>query len=203
MVVKLLSRVWRVAAEEVMPLASRRALADLANQLPSYAFHSARTALFRAAGAQIGAHSLIQGPMRVTGVDNPCAYLTIGDDTLITGGLHLDLGAPVSIGNRVRIGHDVTILTVSHAVGPPRLRAGTSFFAEVVIEDGAWIASRALILPGVTIGAGAIVAAGAVVSRNVPKHSLVAGVPARLIRELTDDADVEERVPDGVWAVRH
>lgn len=199
----LLARLWRAAAEEVMPLLSRKALADVANNLPQSAFHSTRTALFRAAGVKIGAHSLIQGGMRVTGVNNPCAYLTIGHHTLITGGLHLDLGAPVHIGNGVRIGHDVSILTVSHAVGTPRLRAGTSFFAEVVIEDGAWIASRAVILPGVTIGAGAIVAAGAVVSRSVPKHTLVAGVPARVVRELPENEDLEERVPEGVWAVRH
>lgn len=199
----LLSRLWRAVAEEVTPIASRKSLADVANGLPSAGFHATRTALFRAAGVKIGAHSLIQGTMRVTGVNNPCVFLTIGNDTLITGGLHLDLGAPVHIGNGVRIGHDVSILTVSHAVGAPRLRAGTSFFAEVTIEDGAWIASRAVILPGVTVGAGAIVAAGAVVSRSVPKHTLVAGVPARIVRELPEDADLEERVPDGVWAVRH
>lgn len=199
----LLSRLWRAATEEVMPLVSRKAIADAANVLPGAAFHSTRTALFRASGVKIGAHSLIQGEMRLTGVNNPCTFLTIGHHTLITGGLHLDLGAPVHIGNGVRIGHDVSILTVSHAVGTPRLRAGTSFFAEVVIEDGAWIASRAVILPGVTVGAGAIVAAGAVVSRSVPKHTLVAGVPARVVRELPEDDELEERVPDGVWAVRH
>ena len=54
----------------------------------------------------------------------------------------------------------------------------------VRIGDGAWLASRAVVLPGVTVGEGAIVAAGAVVTRSVEPHTLVGGVPARLIRHL-------------------
>jgi len=154
-----------------------------------------RTAMFRAAGVKIGAHSLIQGKMRLTGKGNPCELLTIGEGTLVTGGLHVDLGAPVRIGNMVRIGHDVSLLTINHAVGPHYLRAGTSFFAEIVIEDGAWLASRCTVLPGVTIGAGSIVAAGSVVTRNVPPHTLVAGIPARVVRELAED---EEPLPVSV-----
>ncbi len=84
----------------------------------------------------------------------------------------------------MRIGHDVSLLTINHAVGPRSLRAGTSFFGEIIIEDGCWLASRCTVLPGVTIGEGSIVAAGSVVTRNVPCHALVAGVPARVVREL-------------------
>ncbi|HYP91159.1 MAG TPA: acyltransferase [Polyangiaceae bacterium] len=186
---KLVSRLVRVVQEDLGPLASRHAFAYLAETLPSSALFRTRTAMFRAAGVKIGAHSLIQGKMRLTGRGNPCELLTIGDGTLVTGGLHVDLGAPVRIGNMVRIGHDVSLLTINHAVGPSYLRAGTSFFAEIVIEDGAWLASRCTVLPGVTIGAGAIVAAGSVVTRNVPPQTLVAGVPARVVRELAEDAE--------------
>jgi len=185
----LLSRVYRVAAEEVQSLTSRQALAYLAETLPSSAFAATRTALLRAAGVRIGQRSLIQGKLRLTGRGNPCSLLSIGDDTLITGGLHVDLGAPVRIGNLVRLGHDVSLLTINHAVGPAYFRAGTSFFAEIVIEDGCWLASRCTVLPGVVIGAGAIVGAGSVVTRNVPPHTLVAGVPARVIRELPDGGE--------------
>jgi maltose O-acetyltransferase len=146
--------------------------------------------MLRAAGVKIGERSLIQGKVRLTGNgSNPCELLSIGEGTLVTGGLHVDLGAAVRIGNMVRIGHDVSLLTINHAVGPAYLRAGTSFFAEIVIEDGAWLASRCTVLPGVTIGAGAIVAAGSVVTRNVAPHTLVAGVPARVIRELTENGE--------------
>jgi len=198
----LLDRALHRVAGEVRPMFSRHALARLSRTLPDGAFDATRTALFRAAGVSIGEASLIQGEMRLTGEGNPCCLLSIGHHTLITGGLHIDLGAPVRIGNGVRIGHDVSILTVSHAVGAPRLRAGTSFFASVQIEDGAWIASRASILPGVTIGRGAIVAAGSVVTRDVPKHCLVAGVPARVLRKLSEDAELQEAVPAHAYAVR-
>jgi len=185
----LLNRVWRAASEEVRAVASRQALAYMAETLPSSAFANTRTALLRAAGVKIGRHSLIQGKLRLTGRGNPCELLTIGDETLITGGLHVDLGAPVRIGNLVRVGHDVSILTINHAVGPSHFRAGTSFFGEIVIEDGVWIASRCIVLPNVVVGAGAIVAAGSVVSRSVPPHTLVAGVPARVVRELPEDGE--------------
>jgi acetyltransferase-like isoleucine patch superfamily enzyme len=188
----MLGRLWRVANEDVGPMLSRQALAPLAEALPSSAFFRTRTALLRAAGVTIGKHSLIQGKLRVTGPGNPCELLNIGEGTLITGGLHVDLGAAVRIGDMVRIGHDVSLLTINHAVGPCYLRAGTSFFAEIVIGNGAWLASRCTVLPGVSIGAGAIVAAGSVVTRDVPAHTLVAGVPARVIRALEQDA---ERAP--------
>jgi serine acetyltransferase len=171
------------------PFFSRQSLAHLAEALPSSAFNRLRTAMLRAAGVKIGQHSLIQGKVRLTGDGNLCELLTIGDRTMITGGLHVDLGAAVRIGNQVRIGHDVSLLTVNHAVGPVDLRAGVRFFGEIVIEDGCWLASRCTILPGVTIGAGAIVAAGSIVTRSVPQHTLVAGVPARVIRELSDEAE--------------
>jgi len=185
----LLSRLLRAAKEDVESIASRHAFAHLAETLPSSAFSRTRTAMLRAAGVKIGAQSLIQGKMRVTGHGNPCQLLSIGERTLVTGGLHVDLGAPIRIGNMVRIGHDVSLLTINHAVGPFYLRAGTSFCGEIVIEDGCWLASRCTVLPGVTIGTGAIVAAGSVVSRNVPSHTLVAGVPARVVRELTEEGE--------------
>lgn len=184
------SRALHAAIEEVQPLVSRQVLSYLAETLPSATFARTRTAMLRAAGIKIGQRSLVQGSLKLTGRGNPCGLLSIGDDTLITGGLHADLGAPVRIGNWVRIGHDVSLLTINHAVGPPHFRAGQSFFGEIVIEDGCWLASRCTVLPNVVIGAGAIVAAGSVVTRNVPMHTLVAGAPARVIRQLEDDEEV-------------
>lgn len=185
----VLSRLWRAAVQEVQPVLSRRVLAEMAAALPNAAFATTRTALLRAAGVRIGKHSLVQGELWLTGVGDVCGLLTIGDNTLITRRLHVDLGAPVRIGNYVRIGHDVSILTVNHAVGTRDFRAGPRFFGEITIEDGCWIGSRCTLLPGVVIGSGAIVAAGAVVSRSVPPDTLVAGVPARVIRELPPDGE--------------
>jgi len=188
---RLVSKVLRVAAEDLEPVLSRQVLVYLAEALPSSAFFRLRTAMLRTAGISIGAQSLVQGKIRLTGNGNVCELLSIGQGSLVTGGLHVDLGAPVRIGNMVRIGHDVSLLTVNHAVGPHYLRAGLRSFGEIVIEDGCWLASRCTILPGVTIGAGSIVAAGSVVTRSVPKHTLVAGVPARVVRELSEGDDRE------------
>ena len=178
----------RVAFEEVQPLLSRKLLAEAAAVFPQQSFNRARTALLKAAGVQMGAQSMIQGPVRITGPGNPCSLLSIGTYTIITGPLHVDLAAPVKIGNCVRIGHDVSLLTVNHAVGAEWLRAGLSEFGGIEIGNGAWLASRVTVLPKVRIGAGAIVAAGAVVTRDVPANTLVAGVPARVLRDLPTDA---------------
>jgi len=179
-----LPKAARAAFEEIEPLLSRRVLAQSAGLLPQQSFNRARTAMLRAAGVRIGKQSLIQGPVRFTGTGNPCSLLSIGDNTLITGPLHLDLGAPVHIGNWVRIGHDVSLLTISHAIGAEWFRSGTSEASSIEIGNGAWLASRVTVLPKVRIGEGAIVAAGAVVTRDVAPNTLVAGVPARLIRDL-------------------
>lgn len=82
----------------------------------------------------------------------------------------------VSVGDRVRISWDVTLLENNYHAnsrGPIR------------IEDDAWIGCRAIVLGGVTIGRGAVVAAGAVVTKDVPPNAVVAGNPARVVRELT------------------
>jgi len=176
-------RLATAAQGEVASLVSLRGLVNASAVLPTQSFTRTRTALLRAAGTRIGYQSQVQGPLRLTGSGAP-SDISIGDYTLITGFLHIDLGAPVSIGSGVRIGHGVTLLTINHRIGSSWLRAGDSYACPLNIGDGSWIASNVTVLPGVSIGAGAVVAAGAVVSRDVPAHTLVAGVPARVVREL-------------------
>ena len=180
-------RLGKVAHEEVERLLSRSVLARVAGVLPMESFARTRTALLRRAGIKIGPSSLIQGRMRITGEGNPCADISIGTFTLVTGSLHCDVGAPIRIGDRVRIGHDVSLLTVDHDLGTSELRSGVRKYGAIEIGDGSWLASRVLVLPGVRIGAGAIVAAGSVVTRDVPDNTLVMGVPARVVRNLNGD----------------
>jgi acetyltransferase-like isoleucine patch superfamily enzyme len=175
----------RAAREEMANLFPRKVLAEkLSELLPRQTFNRTRTALLKAAGVRVGPRSLLLSAVRLTGIGDPCRFLTIGKDTIITGPIHADLGAPLRIGDNVRIGHDVAFLTINHEIGAPQLRSGTSFFAPIDVGDGVWIASRVTVLPGVTIGNSSIVAAGALVARDVPPNTLVAGVPARVVRAL-------------------
>ena len=186
------SHLKEVAAEELGSLLSRRSLARLAGTLPTQAFNRSRTALLRRSGISIGPKSLVQGPLLVTGRDeNPGLQLSIGSYTLLSGALHCDIGATIRIGDRVRIGHNVTLLTVDHQVGSGEMRSGKTKYGPIEIGDGAWLASRVVVLPGVRIGAGAIVAAGSVVTRDVPDNTLAIGVPARVVRNLNADAGSE------------
>jgi maltose O-acetyltransferase len=183
------SGVARAAWEEIALFHPRRVLAEKASGIfPQHTFNRTRTAMLKAAGVRIGPRSLLLGAIRLTGIGDPCRFLTIGEDSIITGPIHADLAAPLSIGNNVRIGHDVSFLTINHEVGTAELRAGTSFFGSIEVGDGVWIASRVTVLPGVKIGNGAIVAAGALVARDVPANTLVAGVPARVMRSLAEGA---------------
>ena len=90
----------------------------------------------------------------------------------------LDGRGGITIGDSVDIAQDVNIWTEQHDYNSADYKASS---APVVIEDYVWIATRATILPGVTIGRGAVVATGAVVTKNVPPLAIVAGVPAKVI----------------------
>ncbi len=192
----LMARAARVTMEEAGPLLSVRPLTQVAaSLLPQQSFNRVRTNLLRAAGVKIGHHSLVQGAVQIVGARGAARLLSIGDYTIITGPLRVDLGAPVRIGDAVRIGHDVILLTISHAIGSKHLRAGKSEASGIEIGAGAWLASRVTVLPGVQIGAGAVVAAGAVVTRDVPENTLVAGVPARVLRTLESSSSFEDHSP--------
>lgn len=108
--------------------------------------------------------------------------ITIGRRTVVNQQCCLDGRGGLTIGDYVSISAGVWILTDSHDMGDPLFR---EVLAPVTIEDHAWIGSRALILPGVTVGEGAVVAAGAVVTGNVAPYAVVAGVPARQIGTRT------------------
>jgi maltose O-acetyltransferase len=182
-----LERLARAAREELAVAPQKEAIGLISRGLPQFALNRARTMLLRAAGVPIGSGTLVMGPLRITG-DGPVSLLSFGRNTQISGPLHVDLGARVSIGDRVHFGQEVMLLTMEHDIGSEEERCGRLTTAPICIEDGAWLASRVTILPGVTVGRGAVVAAGAVVTTDVPPNCLVGGTPARWIRHLDDGA---------------
>lgn len=119
------------------------------------------------------------------------ANLKIGDGVYLNEGVHITCNITVTIGNRCLIASDVVILDDdghpvdwrerhNHWPENPEDRLG----APIVIEDNVWIGTRAIILKGVHIGSGAVIGAGAVVTHDVPPATVVAGVPARVMREI-------------------
>jgi maltose O-acetyltransferase len=102
----------------------------------------------------------------------------IGARTIINRGCCLDARSGLRIGEDVSISPEVAILTTQHDVNDPGFALQGR---PVVIEDHVWIGMRAMVLPGVTIGRGAVVAAGAVVTSDVGPLEIVAGVPARVV----------------------
>jgi maltose O-acetyltransferase len=112
--------------------------------------------------------------------------LSIGRNSIIGNDAFLDAREGIEIGNNVNMGGHVQVFTLEH---DPQARDFGIKGGPVIIRDYAYIATRTIILPGVTIGEGAVVAAGAVVTRDVEPYSIVAGVPARKIGERTRDLE--------------
>lgn len=122
--------------------------------------------------------------------------LVIGDRSGI--GIDADIHGPVTIGTDVMMGPRCTILTRNHRIDDVTVPMNTQSFAgyrPVVIEDDVWIGANVTIMPGVRVGTGTVIAAGAVVAGDVQPFSIVGGVPARIIRSRLTDESVTERRP--------
>ena len=117
-------------------------------------------------------------------INNAVGDVIIGDHTRI--GLHNTIIGPVTIGSHVNLAQGITITALNHNFDDSEKRIDQQGVTtkEVVLEDDIWVGANAVILPGVTIGKHAVVAAGAIVTKDVPPHSLVAGVPAKVIRQI-------------------
>ncbi len=180
-------RAMRALRNEFEFVNPRLALANLlASVLPALSFCRLRTAIYRAAGFRIGPRSLLFGKVEFTGPGRIQDRLRIGADTMINAHCYFDLSGAIVLGDRVSVGHHVRFVTAEHEVGPSTLRAGPMHPRDIKIGDGGWIAAGVMILPGVTIGASSVVAAGSMVSGNVPANRVVGGNPARPLRALDE-----------------
>jgi maltose O-acetyltransferase len=141
-----------------------------------------RALLLRQLGVRIGSGSVIDGGGYIYGRN-----LVIGRHCFVNRRCYFDLTADVTLGDAVEVGHGVTFITASHAIGPRRRRAGPVTGQPIVVGDGAWIGANATLLPGVRVGRGAVVAAGALVIQDVPDDTIVGGVPARPLRALVEN----------------
>jgi len=117
-------------------------------------------------------------------VNNAVGDVVIGHHTRI--GLHNTVIGPVTIGNYVNLAQGITVTALNHNFSDTSKRIDQQGVSTtpVTLGDDIWIGANAVILPGVTIGNHSVVAAGAVVTKDVPPYTLVGGVPARIIKSL-------------------
>jgi maltose O-acetyltransferase len=162
----------------------------LVSPLPRGTASRTRARVLRLVGHSIGDRTLLMSSFMLIGGRGATKRLEIGPDCFINQDCVFDATAPIVIGENVNLGHGVLITTSHHLIGGPERRGGLLEPKPVRIGDGAWLASRVIVLPGVEVGDGAIVAAGAVVTCSVAPHTLVAGVPAREIRRLDGPRDL-------------
>lgn len=157
------------------------------NQLPP-SRRDEREAIIRQLFGHVGKEITLHSPFH-------CDFgeqITVGDHFVGNFNLTILDEAPVTIGNHVFIGPDVGIYTVRHALLADQRNAGIMQSLPVTIHDNVWIGGHATLLPGVTIGQGAVIGAGSVVTHDIPPQVVAAGNPCRVLRPITEADRVQE-----------
>lgn len=149
----------------------------------------------RLRGGKVGVLTIIEGTPLFGKISN----LEIGNESFIARTVNLALHAPIIIGSKVVINAGVNILTASHFISDSNWG---QYSKQIQIHDYAWIATNAIILPGVTIGRGAVVGAGAIVRADVPPGTVVSGNPAISVAnraEFLNYSPVNRSSPFEAW----
>jgi acetyltransferase-like isoleucine patch superfamily enzyme len=139
--------------------------------IPSHIF---RKILYKALGMKLGRNSWVYGLVEIRSPKN----IEIGQGSVIGEHCLIDGRCGLFVGDNVNISTGVYIWTLHHDINSPDFSAVGS---QVHISDYVWVCSRAIILPGVTIGRGSVVASGSVVTKDVPEGVVVGGIPAKII----------------------
>jgi maltose O-acetyltransferase len=159
-----LARQWKIVAITIFNVVYKF--------LPFFTF---KNIFLRLGQIRLGRGSVIHTPTRFLGLGR----ITVGSHTIINRGCYLDNRVGITIGDNVSIAHDTKIYTLGHDIDDPDLAVKG---APVEIGDYVCIFSNVLIMPGVSLGKGAVVYAGSVVTKSVGEYEVVGGNPARLIR---------------------
>lgn len=151
----------------------------IVNLIPETRGFGLKRLLLRFCGAQIGTGVRVCSSVRIIGAGG----LSIGNNTWVGHQTLIVCSSRVTIGNDVDIAPRVFIGTGTHRLELGKYKAaGEGVSADVEVGDGCWICANAAILPGVNIGSSSVVAAGAIVTKNVGSKALVGGVPAKIIK---------------------
>ena len=136
--------------------------------------------LLNSIGHHIGKGTRVVGPVEMSGI------LTCGEDCWIGKNFKINGNGTVKIGNNVDVGPEVTFQTGGHLIGNPSRRAGEGLILHQEVGDGTWIGGGAYILNNAKIGKSCVVAGCACVNKDVEDNTLVGGVPARIIRRISN-----------------
>lgn len=144
-------------------------------------FEKKRKLLTQLEGVEIGERSKIVGPIEING------RLTIGKNCWIGKNLRINGNGSVTIGDNCDIAPEVTFQTGGHEIGGAVRRAGRGLIFHQSVGNGVWIGGRTTILNNVSIGNGSVIAGCACVTKDVPANTMAGGVPAKRIRDLSDE----------------
>ena len=149
----------------------------------------AKSVFLRLQGAKVGKRVVYYPGVWI----EPGRGLTVGDDVDFSLGVVVDTSGGVQIGDRVLIGYRSQILSVNHVVpdGKGRIFSAGTVKRPITIGPDVWIGALCVVVAGVTIGEGAVIAAGSVVVKDVAPFSVVGGCPARLIRSRLDSRSTQ------------
>lgn len=148
-------------------------------------FFKIKKILLKFCGIEIGRNTKVVGPIYF----GNSISIKIGDNCWIGKNISFDGDGKVYIGNNVDIAPNVVFNTGGHLIGSSKHRAGKGIITEISVGDGCWIGTGALIVNNTTINSGVVVAAGSVVIKNIPNNVLIAGVPAKIKKELDESDD--------------
>lgn len=142
-----------------------------------------RTSLLQQLLGSVGSGAWVEPPFHVS----YGSHVHVGDAFYANFNLVLVDDADIHIGDRVMIAPNVTISTAGHPTVPEERVGGWQFSLPVRIEDDVWIGANVVILPGVTVGAGSVIGAGSVVTRDIPPRVVAVGSPCRVLRSVDDE----------------
>lgn len=187
-------KILKLLREDTSGLHPRLMAVNLAVRLlPWRTAPLARARLFALAGFRIGEGTTLMSLPKISGGPTLYQNLRIGSDCWIDADCVFDLAERITIGNGVILDLGVMLLTSTHELDIREHRAGAIQLNPVTIGDRARLGAWVTILPGVTIGEGAVVEAGAVVNKSVPPRTRVAGVPAMKVEAPKSESESDAR----------